>query len=477
MDSKKFVKDSLVVTFVGLLGKVLGWVRDSFLISFLGTGALSDAFNLSVKIPTAFRKAVSEGAINNVLLPKLRDLEKKGGDSRVYALIFNISAIFSAILLFFYFAERYFQFFFLSKIAPGFSSEQTAFYIRFVTVTGVTSLVYFWYSLFSSLLQFRGIFFWPSFAVAAMNFSLTLLLFLALLFGWCVEHSVYFYFFSTLCMLCVSLIPSLFYSLFSESFWSKFWFAISLLLFFISFIFLGRLGQYILVVIFYSAYFYFARVNNFFSEVSFQDLRSFFFLFFPVFLVAIFTQLNDIIAMTFGSLFPAGSMTLVMRSTKVLQLPISFIVPFFITLFSYLNKSDDINNKLFFKRASLVFVFFITLVFCAFCFLFTDFLINLTFLYRVSFQDIAVMIPLVRIYSLALPAILMVRLLQMFFFVEKSVLIPAFLAFLNSLLYFCFMKFFITFNFSLSSLVFPFLISSWFVFFVYLGFARFYELI
>ncbi|WP_342262054.1 lipid II flippase MurJ [Alphaproteobacteria bacterium endosymbiont of Tiliacea citrago] len=469
MSTKKFVKDSFLVTVLGICSRILGWIRDNYLLEFIGTGAFSDAFSLSVKIPTSFRKAFSEGAINSALLPKIRDFEEKNAYKRLHILIINTFMIFSFLLFVFYFGEQFFEDWFLSKVAPGFNLEQKAYYGLFVQTTSFTSFIYFCYSILGSLLQSRGFFFWPSISVILFNFCLICLIKFSLIFNVSVVKIVFFYFFATIIMLLSTMIPSVIYDLFQEDKSIKIKIASFLFGFIFLFIFVSFYIKFLLFIGFYCVYLFFANQNSFFSKQSLGDLRSLFYFFAPIFLIAILTQINDVISMRFASLFGVGSMTLVLRSGKIMQLPIAFIIPVFITLFSYLNKfSKDKKTSKTLKRLSMLFVFLITFAFMLTCFLFTEGIIKIIFFNKVSAKDVVIMKKLVKLYSISLPALLMNRLFQMFFFVEKSVIIPAIISLNNSICYVFLMKIFIFYSFDLSSVVYPFVFCSWITFFLYL---------
>ena len=52
-----------------LMSRVLGFVRDVMIASFLGPGAAMDAFVAAFRLPNMFRRFFAEGAFNAAFVP------------------------------------------------------------------------------------------------------------------------------------------------------------------------------------------------------------------------------------------------------------------------------------------------------------------------------------------------------------------------------------------------------------------------
>jgi len=75
-----FGKSALIHSFSTLTSKMSGIVRDVFLASFIGTGALSDIFFIALKLPLSFRRSISDETFNSAYIPlfgKFEDLSDK----------------------------------------------------------------------------------------------------------------------------------------------------------------------------------------------------------------------------------------------------------------------------------------------------------------------------------------------------------------------------------------------------------------
>ncbi|MFV9875605.1 MAG: murein biosynthesis integral membrane protein MurJ [Rickettsiales endosymbiont of Dermacentor nuttalli] len=62
-------KSGIIVASFTFLSRILGFIRDIFITSALGTGALADAFNVAFRLPNFFRRIFAEGAFNSAFIP------------------------------------------------------------------------------------------------------------------------------------------------------------------------------------------------------------------------------------------------------------------------------------------------------------------------------------------------------------------------------------------------------------------------
>lgn len=418
MSIKKFFKDSFFVTGLVFISRVLGWLRDVCLLSYLGTSALSDAFNMSVKIPSAFRKIVSDGALNTALLPLIRDFESKKKSESTRALIANLFMFLSVLLILLYLIEQFNVVWVVSKIAPGFNAEQFTLYCCFTKITSLSSFVFFCYSLCCSLLHSKQSFFFPAFAGIIYNISLIFFVKISVYLDTGAMLFIYLYLISVFLMFFSVFLPCIYNVFFDENVLYKVYFLIFLSTFMLLFIFSSFKFQCLLFL--FLCCFYCVVIYKYELFLYFKDLKDFFFLFAPVFFISVFGQIGDLIMMSYGSLFPPGSMTLVVRSLKVVTMPISFIVPFFVILFSYLNRLGTKEEGFLLKKISFFMVLIISFAFSSLCIIFPEYLLHLVFFGKIKPNDIELMVPIVKLCVCAIPAILMSKLIQLFLFVEKK---------------------------------------------------------
>ena len=67
----KLLQNFSVVGFWTLLSRILGFVRDILIASFLGSGPVAEAFLVAFTLPNMFRRLFAEGAFNTAFIPML----------------------------------------------------------------------------------------------------------------------------------------------------------------------------------------------------------------------------------------------------------------------------------------------------------------------------------------------------------------------------------------------------------------------
>lgn len=81
---------SMFVTAAGTSGsRLLGLVRDQLIAGFFGTGGFAAAFIIAFQIPNLFRRLLGEGALTAALMPVMTQERKLGGNARAFA-FFNL---------------------------------------------------------------------------------------------------------------------------------------------------------------------------------------------------------------------------------------------------------------------------------------------------------------------------------------------------------------------------------------------------
>ncbi len=73
--SKKLIKSGVIVSFMTLISRVLGLVRDSVIAYIMGASAAADVFLFANKIPNFLRRLFAEGAFAQAFVPVLSEFE------------------------------------------------------------------------------------------------------------------------------------------------------------------------------------------------------------------------------------------------------------------------------------------------------------------------------------------------------------------------------------------------------------------
>ncbi|UPU39231.1 hypothetical protein MX850_12430 [Erysipelothrix sp. Poltava] len=160
-------KTTIIVMFIGVLSKVLGFIRDITLSSMFGMGAITDAFNASVAIPTVVLSVIGSALITGVIpmLTKISHEDKKRGD-RFASNVLNIMIVFSLALSLFMFLVPEVV---LKIVAGGFKGETLAYAVVFVRTLslGVFSVAVM--QLGTGYLNVKGNFVVPAMVTIPMN--------------------------------------------------------------------------------------------------------------------------------------------------------------------------------------------------------------------------------------------------------------------------------------------------------------------
>jgi len=75
--SRKLLKSTAVVSFMTLISRVSGLVRDVVMANLLGPGALVDAFFVAFRIPNFLRRIFAEGAFSQAFVPVFSELTER----------------------------------------------------------------------------------------------------------------------------------------------------------------------------------------------------------------------------------------------------------------------------------------------------------------------------------------------------------------------------------------------------------------
>jgi putative peptidoglycan lipid II flippase len=75
-EERRLVRSAGVMSFMTLMSRVLGYVRDNLLAQMLGASRTADAFIIAFRIPNLLRRLVGEGAFTAAFVPTLSDYMK-----------------------------------------------------------------------------------------------------------------------------------------------------------------------------------------------------------------------------------------------------------------------------------------------------------------------------------------------------------------------------------------------------------------
>lgn len=145
------LRSGAIVSFMTLLSRILGFVRDQVLAIFFGAGALTDVFLVAWKIPNFLRKLFAEGAFAQGFIPVFTEYKEKQTREELLNLASHVSGALGIVLLLVSTLGVMLAPFLVMIFAPGFanSGEQFELATRMLRIT-------FPYLFFVSLLAYSG---------------------------------------------------------------------------------------------------------------------------------------------------------------------------------------------------------------------------------------------------------------------------------------------------------------------------------
>lgn len=386
---KTLLKQSSIVAFCTLLSRVAGYIREIFLTSWMGAGVATDAIIIATRISTLLRKTSSEGALSNILIPTIGELERNNKKELAISLINLITLSFCTIFILLNIIYLICPNILLNILALGKTSKgETLLWIKsYLPYTNATVVLFFIYGITSAMLNYHNKFFWAAIAPAIWNI-----------------------------IIIASVIYTNYYNLSYEMFGPI--------------LFSATLIQTLITIIAYLSLKIPFTIK--FNKELKQHFIIFFKKFFPVMLATGVIQINSIIVITIASaVLEQGAATLIFRAEKILQIPITLTIPLTSTLLPALSKKTYEASTV--RKGVLVGSTLITIPMAVLGYCFCDPLIKTMFNYgKSTANDLNTMANLFRIYTFAIPAYFLIRILPIFFFAQKTTKIPTIAAVLNT---------------------------------------------
>lgn len=155
--------------FFTLISRIIAFFREIFLLRFLGTGILSDAFLAAFRLPNLFRQIFAEGALSAAFIPSYVRLTRDGKDKLANSTMTVSFLFFEGTVLLLCALVYAFPHLVLKIVTPGFSDAQVAYAIPLLKI--LFPLLFFISSsaLLSGALQSKNHFFAQSFGPVLHN--------------------------------------------------------------------------------------------------------------------------------------------------------------------------------------------------------------------------------------------------------------------------------------------------------------------
>ena len=167
-------KSVFTISFYTLLSRILGFIRDIFIASYLGSTLIADAFFVAFRIPNYFRRVFAEGAFSAAFIPVLSSIKNKSkNDKDIITFVeLTMSLLFFAIIaitILFYFIMPYV----IAILAPGFLKNKETYdlAVHFGKIVFPYLLFIALVAQFSSITNTYNRFAFGAFAPALLNIS------------------------------------------------------------------------------------------------------------------------------------------------------------------------------------------------------------------------------------------------------------------------------------------------------------------
>ena len=175
------LSSTYIFSFYTLLSRILGYLRDILIATFLGASIFADAFFVAFRLPNTFRRLFAEGTFNAAFIPSYTNakINGKNNGKKFADEIFNLLIL---ILFLIIILVEIFTPYLVYLIAPGFLENSEKFNIA-VELTRITFPFLFFVSLssfFSGILNSNNRFA----AAAAAPIILNIVLIISLLISY-----------------------------------------------------------------------------------------------------------------------------------------------------------------------------------------------------------------------------------------------------------------------------------------------------
>ncbi len=392
-------KSSAVVGFWTLCSRIMGFIRDILFAAILGSGPIADAFILAFRIPNLFRKFFAEGAFSAAFIPLLTEKNEKYGLQSGVVFTSNIASLLLFIIIPLTILSEFFMPSIVNFIAPGFVNdvERLELAVPYASIVFPYLVFIIFTALFASALNTSGRF-WSG---AAAPVILNVFLIIALIMSIYLEKDAGI-------IMCWSVL-------------------------------LAGIAQMLLLA--------WANFKNglsfsiFFPKID-EDLKIFFKKFIPGAIGSGVTQINLLVASIFASQIP-GAISWLYYSDRVAQLPLGIIgiaigTALLPNLAKRISLGENKEQNLIQEKAILLSLLFALPSAVALYYL-SELVITSLFGYGVFIQsDIIATAKALKIYAIAIPAFMIIKVVSPNFFARKDtktpVLVGTLCAFINIIL-------------------------------------------
>src|SRR6202789_2096711 len=119
------IRSFLTVSTGTLASRLLGFARDAMVAALLGAGPVTDAFLVAFQLVNVVRRLLTEGALNNALVPVWLSLKETKGPDAADTFAGRVLGTISAALIAATALAGFLMPWIIMALAPGFTGEAT----------------------------------------------------------------------------------------------------------------------------------------------------------------------------------------------------------------------------------------------------------------------------------------------------------------------------------------------------------------
>lgn len=171
------LKSLVSISFMTLISRILGFIRDIFIAVIFGASIDTDAFFIAFKIPNLLRRIFSEGAFAQCFIPVLIEYKSKKKIQFIKNFLSSISGLIIFFLLVIIILGICFSSFIIQCTAPGFvkTPDKLILSSHLLKIMFPYILLISLSSLYSSILNSWNYFFIPTLSPIFLNLSLIII--------------------------------------------------------------------------------------------------------------------------------------------------------------------------------------------------------------------------------------------------------------------------------------------------------------
>ncbi|UDG80840.1 putative lipid II flippase MurJ [Candidatus Hartigia pinicola] len=168
------LKSLAAISFMTIMSRVFGFIRDSIIARIFGSGMATDAFFIAFKLPNLLRRIFAEGAFSQVVVPILAEYKNQKGDEATQTLIAYISGSLTLVLALISVFGVIFAPWVIYVTAPGFTYNSDKFILttELLRITFPYIFLISLASLAGAILNTWNRFLVPAFIPTLLNISM-----------------------------------------------------------------------------------------------------------------------------------------------------------------------------------------------------------------------------------------------------------------------------------------------------------------